>query len=271
MLTLIPPSPDLGWLLHPCLCLRGAAGGGHVFHAVSPDYAFRLVLRLSAGDFRLALLGPSTRIASVEVDQAADYLALRFRAGQGPGVAGVASGALLDRAVDVKELAGVPAQDLAARLLARPGPEERLRLVEGLLRQVPPLVRDARCRQAAALLEEHDGGLSLRELSAAAGLHLRSLERLFRSHLGLSPKRFARLARMHAVLAALRSGRPGALADLALRLGYADQPHMIRDFKELTGLIPTGVVPGGDGREPGPPRGPVVHRVRGQGGDPQAP
>ncbi len=40
------------------------------------------------------------------------------------------------------------------------------------------------------------------------------------------------------MLGALHAGRFGTLAELAHACGYADQPHMIRDFKQLTGRAP---------------------------------
>jgi len=46
---------------------------------------------------------------------------------------------------------------------------------------------------------------------------------------------------MHRCLAALRAGRM-PLAELALRLGYADQAHMTRELKTLAGITPGDVV-----------------------------
>jgi AraC-like DNA-binding protein len=46
---------------------------------------------------------------------------------------------------------------------------------------------------------------------------------------------------MQRALAAVRRGR-APLAELALRMGYADQAHMSRELKALTGFTPTELI-----------------------------
>ncbi len=91
--------------------------------------------------------------------------------------------------------------------------------VEELLRALPPLVRDERCRQAALLLESRGGRLRVDDLAVRLGLHVRSLERRFVEHLGLPSKRLTRLVRLRHVLARLHRGGYGTLADLAHACG----------------------------------------------------
>jgi transcriptional regulator GlxA family with amidase domain len=68
--------------------------------------------------------------------------------------------------------------------------------------------------------------------------HVRSLERTFVRMLGIGPKRLARLVRLRRLLTRLDACDFESLADLAFACGYSDQPHMIHDFKELTGRLP---------------------------------
>jgi len=46
------------------------------------------------------------------------------------------------------------------------------------------------------------------------------------------------------------------LADAAFGSGYADQPHMTREFRELVGITPAAFRRGRGGAEPGAPAGP---------------
>jgi AraC-like DNA-binding protein len=55
---------------------------------------------------------------------------------------------------------------------------------------------------------------------------------------GVSPKHFARTARMQRALIKLQFGPGASLATTALELGYSDQAHMHRDFRELVGVTP---------------------------------
>ncbi len=101
-----------------------------------------------------------------------------------------------------------------------------------------PLVEDPRAGRATLLLEQRRGRLRVDELAAELGLHVRSLERLFLASFAMTPKRMARLVRLRHLLGALHAGGFGTLADLAHACGYSDQPHLIRDFRSLTGRPP---------------------------------
>ena len=65
----------------------------------------------------------------------------------------------------------------------------------------------------------------------------RSLQRLTRRRIGLSPKWLIQRRRLHEASARLRD-HPTSLADVAADLGYADQPHFTRDFRTVTGMTP---------------------------------
>jgi AraC-like DNA-binding protein len=71
------------------------------------------------------------------------------------------------------------------------------------------------------------------------GVSERTLQRVFREHVGVGPKWVLRRYRLHA--AAERIGAEGAddLARLAQDLGYADQAHFANDFRDAIGLQPT--------------------------------
>lgn len=71
------------------------------------------------------------------------------------------------------------------------------------------------------------------------GVSERTLQRAFRTHVGVGPKWVLRRYRLHA--AAERIGAEGAddLARLAYELGYADQAHFANDFRQAIGMQPT--------------------------------
>ena len=71
------------------------------------------------------------------------------------------------------------------------------------------------------------------------GLSARSMQRLFRRYLGVTPKWVLQRYRLHAAAERIAGGE-GDLARLALDLGYFDQAHFIKDFKALVGRTPAG-------------------------------
>ena len=69
---------------------------------------------------------------------------------------------------------------------------------------------------------------------------MRSVQRLFREYVGVPPKWVIRRYRLHELVERLHSGQAFEGAQLALDLGYADQAHLIHDFRHLVGYTPTG-------------------------------
>jgi AraC-like DNA-binding protein len=65
----------------------------------------------------------------------------------------------------------------------------------------------------------------------------RTLQRLTRRRLGLSPKWLVQRRRLHEAAGGLRAGGT-TVADLAASLGYADESHLSRDFRRVTGMTP---------------------------------
>jgi AraC-like DNA-binding protein len=98
-------------------------------------------------------------------------------------------------------------------------------------------VADLRPRHAVRAIRHSHGALPIALVARDLGLSERTLERLFREQVGVRPKVYARIARMEWAreIAGSHRASQAALATLA---GYADEPHLLRDFRALTGLTP---------------------------------
>ena len=86
------------------------------------------------------------------------------------------------------------------------------------------------------------GRIAVAELVRRSGMSARRFTVRFERELGVTPKVYLRLLRLRRTLAALTPG--GSLAALAERMGYCDQAHMNREFRELGGVTPTEVLRG---------------------------
>ncbi len=75
--------------------------------------------------------------------------------------------------------------------------------------------------------------------AADLGVQTRSLQRLLQRKTGKSPVFWLRLARVRRT--AQRAVQPVGLAELAYDMGYADQPHMTREFRQWLGVTPRQV------------------------------
>jgi len=120
--------------------------------------------------------------------------------------------------------AGQRARGLAGLLLARLEPR----------REPGPQVREA-----VRLIRASRGQVTVRTLAGQVNLSVSQLERSFTRHVGIGPKQLARHTRVSALAAEAMTPTAPCWAQLAGKYGYADQAHLARDFRELTGHTPT--------------------------------
>jgi len=127
------------------------------------------------------------------------------------------------------ELAGLPSGHARAQRFEA--------LLLGRLRESvsPPVVR-----HAIARFSDSHATVSVSEVVRESGYSHRRFISLFEESTGITPKRFTRVVRFRKTLEALRRGEPSAdgLGALAAELGYADQAHLTREFREYTGITP---------------------------------
>ncbi|HEV2567920.1 AraC family transcriptional regulator [Sphingomonas sp.] len=119
--------------------------------------------------------------------------------------------------------------------LARTDPVAAAEAMLAGLRPAPRLVPDWPDLLAEELRSDSD--LTIAEWASAHGLAPQSVSRGFRQVFGVSPKRFRAETRALRAVETLRTSRMG-LADLAFSLGFADQSHLTRAVKTLTGSSP---------------------------------
>lgn len=89
------------------------------------------------------------------------------------------------------------------------------------------------------VLEEMDGRVSITRLAGELGISHRHLIAQFRQHVGLSPKRCARILRFNRALRMIDHEPTRSWADIVYDCGYNDQSHLIRDFHQFSGRTPT--------------------------------
>ena len=66
----------------------------------------------------------------------------------------------------------------------------------------------------------------------------KQLERMFRQHVGTTPKQFLRTLRFQKAIHIFAQKPEASLTTISYMSGYFDQSHMIREFKLLSGLTP---------------------------------
>jgi methylphosphotriester-DNA--protein-cysteine methyltransferase len=195
------------------------------------------------------LVGQITRPILLQPTGRIDLLAIRFRPeALGAFLNGLPAHRLTDLDFRVDDVVGARLRDFGEQAADAPAGEARIALLEARLladlRHAAPV--DRRTAAAVALIAARRGMARMEEVAAAAEVGPRQLERLFVAQVGLGPKRLARITRFHGAIGRLSVAPPVAWSTVALRCGYYDQAHMIRDFREFADATPGSLLPGGE-------------------------
>jgi AraC-like DNA-binding protein len=162
----------------------------------------------------------------------------RFRPGGFRPFLGCPVSQLTGRFVEISEMYGAAGATLVEQVLAEPSPRAAIALIETFLMSLGP-DQDPLTEEVAALVAMAESDVSVTrvdELAARSGRSVRSLQRLFRDHVGIGPKWVIRRFRLHEAAERVYQGLD--LATLAAELGYTDQAHLTRDFTAAVGTPP---------------------------------
>lgn len=186
-------------------------------------------------------IGALRTVGGVAGSARSEMLGVYCEPGAASDFLSVPATALTDRIVDLEDLWGTGSTQLAEDLAGldeatRVDRFERVLLER--LRQARTLRPNVDVVRLARWVRAEPAHMTVHRLADMAGVSRRHLTRVFRDVIGVSPKRYCRLARFQAGLVHAGAGTGVKWAQVAAGLGYADQSHMIAEFRELSSLTP---------------------------------
>lgn len=170
-------------------------------------------------------------------------LGVLFRAGGFRPFVEVAMAELSGSRLPAAELFGPEAVELGETVAAATDDARRLAAVSAFLARRAP-AQPTVGEQLSALVEQAAEArppvTSVAALAQRHGVSVRTLQRLFVEHVGVGPKWVLDRGRLHAAAesAIAPSGPVTSWADVAQRLGYADQAHLTAAFSSTFGTPP---------------------------------
>lgn len=247
-----PPSPALANYLEVIWFVsEDDAAAPDLAERVLPDGCIEWIFHLGAPFRRFVngawevqprsfVVGELTRFILLQPTGPAATMGVRFRPGGAYRFMPAPLHLLTDETVRTDDIWGLEGKYLEEAVLAARTDNLRKDLIEGFLLSRLQ-VTSPRPRFDAAVLEiiSSRGQTRVDHLADRIGWSPRQLEREFRLSAGLSPKSLARIIRFQNLLQLVGESRLRDWAGLALAGGYADQPHMVREFREFCGQSPT--------------------------------
>lgn len=130
-------------------------------------------------------------------------------------------------------------KEMESLLFDVPGIKERIPIAERYLLSRIRLERN-RTVFADALFKilKQKGNVEIGRLSKEVHASDRQIERIFQENMGISPKRFSSLVRYQYLWNDVLFSARFQAADAVCRYGYADQSHMLHDFKRFHTMNP---------------------------------
>ena len=244
------PGPPLGGLVRAITYQAGEQPRASV-EKILPGPAASLWINLNRDEFcsfsdtgrvirvpGAMLAGPTSRASVIEFEQGRAHVSVNFALGAAARFFAPPLELARDQQVALADVWGRPGASLRERLLEAATPREALDVIEKVLlgHVSGPLAPDPLVTAAAGGLS---AGIPVGEVASVLGVLPRTIRRRFTAQVGLSPKRFARVQRLQRVVRDLGGETEVDWASVAARHGYADQPHLAEEFRQLVGVTPT--------------------------------
>ena len=200
-----------------------------------PDPNFHLIFE----NQKLKLIGPISKTYNYKMEGVGQIIGIKFQLGALSNHLALPISNYVDKEVNLQKLINFDVDELIATLNGIKNDEQ---IIERLKTYMVPLVTTPssdliKVRELVNLIKNDTGIIKVEQLSVKSKLSIRTIQRYFKHHLGLSPKWLIRKYRLHQALDLLEQQEVNFL-DIVEYLGYTDQSHLIRDFKEIIGVTP---------------------------------
>jgi AraC-like DNA-binding protein len=184
--------------------------------------------------------GPQTRFLTRPLQAPFVAVGVRFHPGVVSSLLGLPAHELVDTHVPLADIDTRRAARLIDQLAALSDPGQAVGALGGAVAKLADDadVLDPLVRRATGLLDESE--TTVGGVASELALSERQLQRRFRDAVGYGPKTLQRILRFRRFVSELGRERDGAggLARIAASTGYADQAHLTRESRQLSGLSP---------------------------------
>jgi AraC-like DNA-binding protein len=204
-----------------------------VINKILPDGCVDIVCDLRAGTADFAAFSKATE--DFELNGPAAQVGVRMRPGVFHRLYGIPATEVMDTTIAFAELE--PGVSLSAIFDPASGTSVRIQTLAGYFATRGAGFTPSNLMRA--LPEIYDGTLRrVDDIADRLGYGVRQASRQFLDEIGVSPRVFLNIVRLHRALRLLADDPSDTLAGLAAEAGFFDQSHFVREIKRYTGVSP---------------------------------
>ena len=245
----LPAPAPVDGLVHCFWFLRGEFPSADT-QTIVADGRLEIILHLAEPFSRIDDEGEPNRQAEVLVsgqltapvrlsgNGTGDVVGIRFRTAAAASVIRMPLADLTDRVESLTCVSRDFANELLATARLHDQPAGRVRALARVLGRRVMAAPDPLAAAATHTLSS-TSKVRIGSLARMLGTTPRTLERRVAMATGLTPATLRRVMRFRRTFRMLDGAPRGTWAEVATRVGYADQAHLIRDFRQFAGAAPS--------------------------------
>lgn len=184
-------------------------------------------------------IGIKSQSHYVEVNKDMVTMGVRFKPGRFSCFSKIPAGELTDSCVSGKDIFGKTLTDLEHKIYHEKDVNAKVQLIDKFL--LSNLKIDDSKNEFDNWLNSiynNPQECSIGSLSNQKHVNYKQLERKFLQYLGITPKHFWKIVRFNHALKLWSCSNQSNYTELAYNAGYADQSHLIKEFKMFTSKSP---------------------------------
>ena len=156
---------------------------------------------------------------------------------------GISANEIRDKIISTEDIFGRQGLILHEKLFDQPNLEDKLYLLNTFFFKLTPkhsISNQILIRASLNFISKNKGTITIKQLVKHTGYTERHIERAFSESIGISPKKFGNIVKLHSFLKMLKDKSvQNSITAFCYEAGYFDQSHLIKEFRKYTGITPT--------------------------------
>ncbi|MGX9417883.1 helix-turn-helix domain-containing protein [Vibrio sp. WJH972] len=213
------------------------AGSSQEPTSVIPDGCIDMIFDCDASSPTGRVCGTKLEAGAASFTPGHQYFGVRFVPGVFPDFLRVSAQELIEHELDLNDvIAGY--EPLLEQVINSGDFSQQVGVVNQFLGKNK---RQESSRVTSKIIEKichHKGNIQVQDLEKFSGYTTRTLQRMFKNDIGLTPKGFSRAIRCQSAIYSINHNSDLIFSDCAVELGFSDQSHFLNEFKKLVNVTP---------------------------------